>query len=347
MSSERIEIARGLIPIYCIEIEGLREKFSTEILDTDMLPLLVEPPTEISEKFNFEEGKTEIGQLSLKLLDKNNILTSLLATCRDSVDILKEDINKTQTIIKVGNANAFAASDVIYINRETMKVLSVDTVTNELTVERGIYGSYAWKHNAKTPIFKTLNFIRSRYIKLFEASRGADYSNEKRLIWTGLIDDMTLEPNTNIFSLECKSTTTLVHRKILEKQYEGYLATDMLGADDEHALELKYADITIRPIEDYNWLPADSYVYVKIDDEIIEAKRFSTTHTFKVLRRGDDWGEGHPLFSEWKAHALFATCRFLFPTSQELETFFKFDGVKSDHYPKRNFNSTYGCLIYK
>jgi len=212
-----------------------------------------------------------------------------------------------------------------------MKVVSINTATNELTVERGIYGSYTWKHSSGTPIFKTLNFIRSRYIKLFEAFRGADYNNEKRLIWTGLIDDMTLEPNTNVFSLECKSTTTLVHRKILEKQYEGYLATDMLGADDEHALELKYADITIRPIENYNWLAADSYVYVKIDDEIIEAKRFSITHTFKVLRRGDDWGEGHPFFSEWKSHAIFATCRFLFPTSQELETFFKFNGVKSDH----------------
>jgi dolichyl-phosphate-mannose-protein mannosyltransferase len=62
-------------------------------------------------------------------------------------------VNATSTVIDVSDASAFSIDKMIKIDDEQMKVQSIDTALNQITVERGYIGTTATGHPAQRTIY--------------------------------------------------------------------------------------------------------------------------------------------------------------------------------------------------
>jgi len=339
---------KGGHPFWWIEIEGMKHKFSSKPLDRDYYPLMVGPPSEISERYNFLEGKTECGQLIVRLLDRFDTVTAIFATGREPISALNENVDFTETIIDVTNTSGIKVGDVLYVNRETWVVTGV--TANQITVNRGQYDSFPAEHSKGDLIFKHIHFIRGRRIKLYESYEGLDWTVENACLWSGIIDDLTLESSTNVWTLQAKSATVLYRRLILEEPYKVLLLTSSVSRgygggealsgpdswdDPELSQAYKYAAVYFRDMNlenvgrSYNNLNKISYL--RVGDELLEVE-FQEENALAIRKRGDDWGINHPFQGKWETHESNIGAYFVFPVLKDLpDTQFKVDGVKTDH----------------
>ena len=59
---------------------------------------------------------------------------------------LSEAVDDSETTIDIASATGVLVGDIVFLDREAMRVLTVDTTNNRITVQRGVAGTSASAH---------------------------------------------------------------------------------------------------------------------------------------------------------------------------------------------------------
>jgi len=100
--------------------------------------------------------------LDMDLLESVSVFTGAAGAVIDTNDTLTSAINRYVTVLTVGDADGtdavgetrFTVNSFIRIDNEMMRVVSVNTLTNQLTVERRMLSTLAAAHTAGITIYK-------------------------------------------------------------------------------------------------------------------------------------------------------------------------------------------------
>lgn len=175
--------------------------------------LLTEMPSSLSERADPLGGSQELGALSFSLLDADNYLTGLLRTERGPLTSLTVAVTSSTTAWTVGTTTGISQYDAIWIGDEAVRVASVDSGTT-LTVVRGYLGTTARSHDAGDRVFQSTPILESREVTYSLIPQSATSWSDAREIGTFVIDGISWNASTNIWTFSARSQLRYLGRVV-------------------------------------------------------------------------------------------------------------------------------------
>lgn len=175
---------------------------STSVL---WLPLMTELPGVLSERASPLGGWPEAGNLTLSLLDRDDLLTAVMGyTERPPVAALTADVSATEQewVLGTGEGAQFAYGQCFWCDGEALRIIEVSGDT--ITVIRGWMGTDATEHAAASPVFASNPYVVGRRVELFLGPQDGSNASEQ-LIGQYVVDAIAWDPTTGIWQLQAQS----------------------------------------------------------------------------------------------------------------------------------------------
>lgn len=178
------------------------------------LPLMTELPGVLSERASPLGGWPEAGNLTLSLLDRDDLLTDVMgSTERPPVGRLTTDVSATEQewVLGTGQGAQFAYGQCFWCDGEALRIIDVSGDT--LTVIRGWMGTDAVEHTGNTPIYARTPYVVGRRVELFMGPQDGSNASEQ-LIGQYVCDSVQWDPTTGVWQLQARSQLKYLDRII-------------------------------------------------------------------------------------------------------------------------------------
>lgn len=242
--------ADAITPIWWIEIEGIRRRYSSHEpawnpedsgTERHLQPYMTRLPQitgQVAEPLN---GSTTPHEFTIDLLDVDEEITELFSAADTSggLSTLVGNHAAGDVTIEVADGTEYTVGGDIYIDRETMRVTGV--AANILTVIRGMYGSEDVAHNVTDDqdnprivyVYTSPPFMYTREVTLVEGRieleqllEGSPGYNESDAIrFRGYLD--SADENEGVYTLRCAGYLRRLNCMICESLAQTTLAIDL------------------------------------------------------------------------------------------------------------------------
>lgn len=151
--------------------------------DYDWIDALVDLPASVATSVDFLTGQWQMSAFGFRLAATDAIAARLLVSSPESGIVLSADRSAAATSIAI-TGGTLTAGDIIYVNDETMRVVS-SSGSGNYVVGRGYAGSTAQAHDAGSYVLDRPPYYVPRLVKLVEhdPDTGAEI-----IRWRGYID---------------------------------------------------------------------------------------------------------------------------------------------------------------
>ncbi len=268
-------------------------------------------PDILSEAVDVLGGVPDSGAITAEIVDLDDSLTSEWRIDRTAETTLSDPggISSSDTTIIFADATNLAQNDVVYIGSEAI-VLGTKSVNTFSSCTRGALDTLATSHDDGLAVFRSINYLQGRRIRLYLVPKDGDSASDETQIGPAYhIDRYALGSGLNAWRLEASSDLRMLTRLIAGDTVVSYSARTV---GDAYQLFIRPQNLPSRYVDPQNlfddmdpWTEGEAYF--KIGDEVIKT---DTSLSPIILERGAlGTKPGGAIDPEETAHIVFAADR--------------------------------------
>jgi hypothetical protein len=174
--------------------------------------LLTEIPAPLRERVTDLGGATELGSLTIELLDGDDLLTQEIRTERPPLTRLSQTIDTNDTSVGVDSTTGLSADDNVWNGAEAMRITVVGG--SSITVQRGALNTDPTVHDEDSEVYQSINFLRGRRAYLHIAPIDGDSSADEEELGAWVIDSLEWSEDLNRWVLLASSQLKPLARQI-------------------------------------------------------------------------------------------------------------------------------------
>ena len=242
-------------------------------------------PDILSEKVDILGGFPTLGAVSVRILDVDDFLTSLLRVDAAATTILSANVSSSSGSVTVGSASSIDATTVIYVGAEAMRVTNVAGTT--LTVSRGYLSTDAHAHYQHDRVYIRTPYLLGRRMQVHVVPLDGDSSADEQLVGEYIIDGYSWDKAMNVWVLKGKSQLKYLDRVLPRIQRRAKIVSidnDGLGMVLEPDGTEFVANWRVWSGGDQG--DSEAWFYLKNGKEILAVKNATVGNGVRISRRG-------------------------------------------------------------